>query len=554
MRRPTTFVVLFALCFSVLGSLAYAQSDSPPNDLAKSATKSATEAEVEQLRHEVAELRAIILRLVETSGQQGSSGPHLVFAKAAVVSKNSEIMAQPEVPAPAAAVNRALLPAAEAQPGAQPELAAEPVAAGPLALLQDKKDQKGGEPPITAGWNGEHFYIKTPDGQFQLQPYGYVQTDHRSYTGDGAPPNTFVVRRSRFGFQGNFGSHFQYGVLIDAAAGSGATVRDVYLNAKYNDAIQIQAGQFKEPFSQEVTTGVTNIDFVERGLQSLLYPSASTAFRSPGFVIHGDVKGGAFQYWAGAFNGKGIATNDTTSVPEALGRVRFYPWKKKKDHVLQGFAFGGAITYSNARGLSNETTASMTLPDLAYTYFPQFRINGNVWRYEGEFTYLKGPWGFRDEYVQAFYDRTGVGTLTLGGLGFGNLPTVRFKAWDSSVTYLLTGEKRPENGTPRVKHSLFGPDTPGGGGRGWGAWELAFRYSGIQGKEPGIFFNNVFTPQNVPAFDFHTDEFTGGLNWYPNYWVRYTSNVSVDRLRQPSTIGANPQNYLVFAQRLQFRF
>ena len=65
-----------------------------------------------------------------------------------------------------------------------------------------------------------------------------------------------------------------------------------------------------------------------------------------------------------------------------------------------------------------------------------------------------------------------------------SLPPIRAKAWDLSTTYLLTGEKRPENGTPRVKRPMFGPDTPGGQGRGWGAWELAFRFTGIQANEP----------------------------------------------------------------------
>ena len=64
----------------------------------------------------------------------------------------------------------------------------------------------------------------------------------------------------------------------------------------------------------------------------------------------------------------------------------------------------------------------------------------------------------------------------------------------------------------------------------------------------------MFTPELVPTYDFRTDEFTAGLNWYLNYWIRYQTNISVDRLRQPSTIGAVPQNYLVFEQRIQFRF
>jgi len=330
----------------------------------------------------------------------------------------------------------------------------------------------------------------------------------------------------------------------------------VYLNVKFSDAFQIQAGQFKEPFAQEVVAGITNIDFADRGLQSLLYPSAATAFRSPGAVIHGDIDGGVIQYWGGIFNGHGYATaQNTTSIPETVGRIRLYPWRNHKDSFFQSFALGGSIAYSYSRGLSNEQTPPMTLPDAAYTYFPQFPINGNVWRGEGEFTFIHGPAAMRGEYVQAQFDRTGVGTIQFGGLGFQNLPTVRYKAYNIAGTYLLTGEKRPENGTPRVKHPLFGPETPGvGGGRGWGAFELAFRYSGIQGNEPGIFFDNTLTPEFVPTFDYHTDQFSAGINWYPNYWVRFQTDVDVDRLKQPSTIGAVPQTYLVFEQRLQFRF
>jgi len=503
----------------------------------------ATREEVEELRAEVAELKAAIKKLMEAK-------------------------AQPEAPAAPAAAKATessapgLITLTNSEPGAGAASGDDAEPATDIdALLQAGKTQAQKPPaaPVTAGWNGEHFFIKSPDGQFQIQPYGYVQTDFRSFDGDGAPANTFAVRRARFGFQGNYGKHFQFAILTDAASSgtgtSGAIVRDVYLNAKINDAFQIQAGQFKEPFAQELVAGITNIDFVERGLQSLLYPSGVFAFRSPGAVIHGDINKGVIQYWGGIFNGKGYANaTNTTSVPESVGRIRLYPWRNHKDSFFQSLAFGGSIAYSYSAGISNEQTPRLTEPDLAFTFFPQFRINGNVWRGEGEFTFLHGPWGVRAEYVQAEFDRTGVGTLQFGGLGFQNLPTVRYKAWNGSATYLLTGEKRPENGTPRVKHPLFGPETPGITGKGWGAFELAFRYSGIQGNEPGIFFNNVFTPELVPTFNMHTDEFTAGVNWYLNYWVRYQTNVSVDRLKQPSTIGAVPQNYLVFEQRIQFRF
>src|SRR5208283_2152292 len=69
---------------------------------------------------------------------------------------------------------------------------------------------------LTAGWNGEHFFIRSPDGQFSLNPYGYVDLDYRAYTGDAVPANTFVVRRARFGFQGNYGKRFDFAILTDA--------------------------------------------------------------------------------------------------------------------------------------------------------------------------------------------------------------------------------------------------------------------------------------------------------------------------------------------------
>ncbi len=101
---------------------------------------------------------------------------------------------------------------------------------------------------------------------------------------------------------------------------------------------------------------------------------------------------------------------------------------------------------------------------------------------------------------------------------------------------------------------MFGPDTPGGKGRGWGAWELAFRITGIHANEPGEGLYNYYTNGNVPTFDYHTREYTIGINWYPNYWVRYMVNAAIDQLKDPSTIGAVPQKYYVVMQRLQFRF
>jgi phosphate-selective porin len=545
--RSLTIIFVLLVASIAPGSLAYAQSTEPTSK----ASGPASEEEVNQLRNEVTaqrktieELKAMVEKLVDAKTPATAAGSAQVqpVANTAPETTNAQLVNATSGPDDGSVhlVKTVLV---------QPDLALEAAMLDQPASSTPKKDA-----PLTAGWNGEHFFIRSADGQFSISPYGYVNTDYRAYSGDGAPADTFLLRNARFGFQGNYGSHFDFALLIDAAATSGSVVRDVYLNVRIKPEFQFQAGQFKAPFAQETGIGDTNLDFIERGFQSMLYPSAASAYRSPGVAFHGDIDGGVMQYWVGAFNGKGYAIANTTNQPEFIGRLRFYPWRKSKDGWLKQLAFGGSIDRARSRGLSGDQSFSALLPDGSYTFFPQFAINGPIQRYNGEFTYIKGSLGIRGEYDQLNMSRNNVGSEQAGNLGFLSLPSIIAKAWDIGATYLLTGEKRPENGTPRVNRPLFGPDTPGSGGRGWGAWEIAVRATGIHANEPGVNLLNYYTPGYVPTFNYHTNEYTVGLNWYPNYWTKYQLNFNIDQLKDPSVTGATPQNYFVVEQRLQFRF
>lgn len=543
MRSRTAFFVLL-VAYLASSALAQAQRTAPASQ-AGGSSGAATEEEVSQLRSEVAaqrktidELKALVEKLVDGKARAADNGS--VQIRPVAESSSPSANPQPVATQSSARLMNAVL--LEAAPEPAPVL-------GQTAATP-KKDA----PPLAAGWSGEHFFIRSADGQFSISPYGYVDTDYRAYKGDGAPADTFILRRARFGFQGNYGSHFDFALLTDAAATTGSVVRDVYLNVRIRPEFQFQAGQFKTPFAQEAGTGATNLDFVERGFQSILYPSAASAFRSPGIALHGDIDGGVIQYWVGAFNGKGYAIANTTNQPEVVGRLRLYPFRRSNSGWFKDLALGGAIDRGRSRGLSGDQSFSGTLPDAAYSFFPQFAINGPVQRYNGEFTYLKSAFALRGEFDQLNMSRNNIGSEQAGGLGFISLPSIVAKAWNISATYLLTGEKQPENGTPRVHRPTFGPDTPGGQGRGWGAWGVGVRFMGIHANEPGANLLNYYTPGFVPTFNYHTDEITMGLTWYPNYWVKYQFNLAIDQLKDPSTIGAVPQNYYTLLQQLQFRF
>jgi Phosphate-selective porin O and P len=370
MRSLTAFFALLVVSMASV-SLACAQSTEAASNTGGSPSVSATKEEVNQLRSEVAaqrqtieELKALVEKLAEGKAQANEESSVRIRPVADTSGESDSQLVNGSGDGMARLMNTVLV---QSNPVIEAAIVDQPQSSAP------KKDT-----PLTAGWNGEHFFIKSPDGQFSISPYGYVNTDYRAYSGDGAPSDTFVLRQARFGFQGNYGSHFDFAILADAAATTGSVVRDVYLNVRIKPEFQFQAGQFKAAFGQETGIGDTSLDFVERGFQSLLYPSAASAYRSPGVTLHGDVDGGVMQYWVGAFNGKGYALANTTNQPEFTGRLRFYPWRKTKNEWLKQLAFGGSVDFARSRGLSGDQSFNGTVPDGAYNFFPQFPINGNI--------------------------------------------------------------------------------------------------------------------------------------------------------------------------------
>ena len=540
MRSPKFWGVVLASLLLASGPRAFAQSSKPSDGSSqpKSTATAASEEEVQQLRREVAELKAQVQRLLQTSAQPQAGGAHLVEASAVVSS------AQPDSSAPSAVATPEDIDALQKE----------------IEVLQKKTNDS---PPATAGWNGEHFFLRSSDGNFTLMPVGYLNAQYAFYNGDGAPSDTFSIRRARFGVQGNYGSQLDYAFLFETASASTPTiaVRDAYIDFKPWSSVKFMGGQFKVPFSMEVGTGDTNVEFAERSINAVLYPDAGGAFRAPGIDVHGDLAGGRAQYWVGVFNGQGLLTAATTNEVEVVGRARFSPWKDSDNHWLQGLSFGGSAEHSRSKALAGEISFSGVLNDNTYTFFPQFRINGGISRYNGFFAFLNGPLGIRAEYTQLLEKRSNIGSFVPSGVGFNTLPGVVGKGAYISATYLLTGEKEPENAIPRVKHPVIGPNSPGeSGGPGWGAFSVKARYAWLQGRAAGATCDATtvpacpITPGVVPTFSDHTSQWTLGMNWYLNYWVLLKSDFNINQLKDPSVQGILPRNYFVFIEGIQFRF
>jgi phosphate-selective porin OprO/OprP len=392
--------------------------------------------------------------------------------------------------------------------------------ASPVRQTQTKPQDK---PLLLAGWDKAHAVLRSADGRFETNIQGYTQLDFHGYESGNHPPNTFLMRRARFILEGKLEKYFDYRFEGDFADTTSTILRDGYIRIHRIDELQFTFGQFRQPFSQEEMRQDNTQDFVERSLVNNLAPS-----RSPGIMASGTFNKGAFEYQLGAYNGKGLLVNNNNGTPDAALRLRFAPWKNGNTFLTKGIYFGGA--YGQGRNFNGQSVRGLT-ESRSIIFFAPETVNGKLYRANGELTWLLGPAAVRVEYDQINQARDNL------GIGGSNLPGVVAKGYMGQFTYLLTGEDKPESTATIPKHNLFDTEN---GRRGYGAWELKFRYSNLQIADGTIRSNRAET--------FYT-----GVNWYLNRFVRYLFDVGFERFKDPlRSPKPGDKNYLVVLSRMQF--
>jgi len=385
-----------------------------------------------------------------------------------------------------------------------------------------KSDEKAA--PV-AGWGRDHAFIRSADGGFETQIGGYGQLDFHGYQAGNHPPNSFFLRRARIALEGKLDRYFDFRIEGDFADPL-TPLRDLFVNIHRIEEFQLRFGQFRVPFSQEEMRSDGNQDFVERSLVNNLVPS-----RSPGLGASGVLNKGVFEYQLGAWNGKGLLAANTSGTPETALRLRFNPWKHSENFLSKGLIFGGAFTQGRAgpatlsvRGTTESRSTIFFLPD---------QINGKYIRANGELTWMLGPAAIRAEYDQTNQNRDNLGT------NGGNLPGVVAKGYTAQLTYLLTGEEKPEVTAVTPKSNLFADSS---GKQGLGAWELKVRYANLQISDSTAKSNRAGT-------------IYFGTNWYMNRYVRYMLDLGFERFKDPLRAPQpGDKNFFVILSRVQVAF
>ena len=299
-------------------------------------------------------------------------------------------------------------------------------------------------------------------------------------------------RTARLKVNGKIYDNIEFQTEYDFAGENGtdnASFKDTYLqfvNIPFVGGTTgtLRVGHFKEPFSLEELEADRDVTFLERSLINVYAPS-----RNPGIqwssALLGPEKQQRLTYALGVFKTADDwpSSNDSDEDQgyNVTARVTGLPWYEENGRQLVHLGAGyshrnpdGAVLGWNARPEARLSLFRYVNADAAPTptlYRLRDARADTVDEYNLEAALVFGPLSLQGEYTWADVDTTFDGHE-------------QYTGYYAQVSYFLTGENRPyrnEAGVfdrvrPKHNFSWGKPDS------GWGAWELALRYSSVDLK------------------------------------------------------------------------
>lgn len=368
-------------------------------------------------------------------------------------------------------------------------------------------------------------------------------------------------RRARLAVQGKAAEFTNYQLELDFATAGRPSFFDTYVEQESLPYLgSVRVGHFLQPFSVDALSGFRNLPFLERSLPFLAF----VPFRRDG-IMSQNMSEDERTTWAysvfrtGGFNNAPLG--DSRFATD-FGDVGGYSFSTRVTHLLRIeddgkclFQIGGSYDFSqlganDAIGSGDPNNAGSPRPFYQARVTPEFgplglpennssfgnAANGtptfaSTGRYEAnnfnlygvEALYQDGPLSLQGEWMGTVVDSV-VGPVFYNG-AYGE------------VMYRLTGEHREYDkrlGTLKnpIPFNDFisigrGPDR---GVRGWGAWEIAARWSFVDLRNPsklnGHYYDtttNTFTG-NSHAGTGTLNDSTIGVSWFLNANTKIQAN------------------------------
>jgi phosphate-selective porin OprO and OprP len=296
----------------------------------------------------------------------------------------------------------------------------------------------------------------------------------------------------------------------------------------------ITLGHMKESFSLEELTSRKAITFLERSLPTVAF----TPGRNLGISSHTAVLNQRMTWAVGAFfnmdsfddvgNSKDQLTKPTGW--NLTARITGLPWYVDDGRRLLhlGLSFTHKFGDRDDIGVRIRTRPESRLTDDRLVDTGEFLMD-SADLVDAEFAFVKGPLSFQGEYFHTFADAGTLGNPDFWGFYL-------FGSW------FITGEHRNYD----IRSGTFNRSKPKNDfcprKGGWGAWELAGRFSFIDLNDAGIRGGKEAS-------------FTAGLNWYLNRKTRFMLNYTRTHVKDRETSPAFDSGRAdIFQGRFQIEF
>ncbi len=357
--------------------------------------------------------------------------------------------------------------------------------------------------PLEADWrNG--FHIRSADDGFELRPRVMVQFDVSTYSEEDLDESASAaaeadsesadqleggseIRRARVGFEGKLHGHLGFEAVFDLSGGEVEPV-DVYIAMLELPVLgTLRVGHQREPVSR-LQGGSANYIFMEKGAQDTLAPDRNLGIRALRSVADGRMTWsvGAYQ----DTDKTGASTDD--DAYDLAARVTGLPWYEKESGRLLhlGLAYAYRRPPADALDFSAGPESHQAEPVVGLEEVSADQVD----LLAGEAALILGSVSFLGEYL--------VTELESGEM---------FDGYQVTASWILTGETRGYD-TEEGKLSGVKPRRNYDGPRGGpGAWEVAFRLSGLDLRDGAVDEGRL-------------EDASLALNWYLNPNVKMQVN------------------------------
>lgn len=395
--------------------------------------------------------------------------------------------------------------------------------AGPTSEASGQTREAGEPGPWSLYWQ-DGLRLDSGDGNLTAKVGGRVMFDWMVGSADGELESQVgpvedgsEFRRARLYMSGAVCNWMGYKLELEFAD-SGVDFKDAYLAFPHLLPFgELRLGHLREPFGLEVLTSSNDITFLERALPAILTPDRNT-----GIQLAGTACGERVTWALGGFaETDGVADNVGDDGWSVTGRVTALPWYEDEGRRLLHIGLSGSVRDPDSVSYSQRPEAHLAPTSVETGTL----LTDSVGLAGMEGAFVCGPFSLQGEIVCSNVDPA-------------SDPESTFTGGYLQASCFLTGEHRPYErssgtfGRVRPHKSFNGKD-------GWGAWEVAARWSCLD-LDDGSVDGGELTDLSV------------GLNWYLNPNIRIMWNYVHPML--DAKAGDNEGDADLFVMRVQIAF